>query len=114
MAAGAAIAAIDLVERDPGLVRALHERIRDFRAACAPLRVPLLESATAIQPVVVGDAQRALDVAARLREAGFLVPAIRPPTVPEATSRLRVSICAAHTAGDVQSLAHALGKALAP
>jgi 8-amino-7-oxononanoate synthase len=114
MAAGAAIAAIDLLERDGTRVQALRDRIGEFREACRRHSVRLGESATAIQPVVVGEARRALEVAAALREAGFLVPAIRPPTVPEATSRLRVSLSAAHSRAEVEALAAALARALAP
>ena len=63
-------------------------------------------------PVVLGDEQRALDAAAALLDRGFLVPAIRPPTVPMDTSRLRVSLSAAHALGEVESLARALADAL--
>jgi 8-amino-7-oxononanoate synthase len=72
-----------------------------------------MPSATAIQPIVVGSAARALEVSASLRAGGFLVPAIRPPTVPEGTSRLRISISAAHAHADVESLAAALARSLA-
>jgi 8-amino-7-oxononanoate synthase len=114
LVAAAAIAAMDVVEGPGQPARVLADRIAGFRAACAQLGVTLMPSLTAIQPVAVGDPQRALDVSARLLEAGFLVPAIRPPTVPEGTSRLRVSLSAAHAAADVESLAAALARALAP
>jgi 8-amino-7-oxononanoate synthase len=110
----AAVAAMDVVEGPGQPARVLADRIRAFAAACERQRVALMPSLTAIQPVAVGDPQRALDVSARLLEAGFLVPAIRPPTVPEGTSRLRVSLSAAHSAADVESLAAALARALAP
>ncbi len=61
-----------------------------------------------IVPVVLGDEQRALEAAAALLERGLLVPAIRPPTVPVGTSRLRVTLSAAHTDAEVTSLATAL------
>jgi len=112
--AAAAVAALDVVEGDEAPAAVLGARIATFRAACEAARVALLPSTTAIQPVVVGDPQRAVDVAVRLREAGFFVPAIRPPTVPEGTSRLRVSLSAAHAASDVESLAAALAHALEP
>ncbi|HXN15072.1 MAG TPA: aminotransferase class I/II-fold pyridoxal phosphate-dependent enzyme, partial [Usitatibacter sp.] len=70
-------------------------------------------SATAIQPIIVGSAQRTLELSARLRERGFLVPAIRPPTVPEGKSRLRVSLSAAHTRDEVEALAAAIAASLA-
>ena len=106
-------AAVSLLAEDETLVRSLHARIEAFRAACDRHRVSVGTSTTAIQPIVVGAEARALECAARLREAGFLVPAIRPPTVPEGTSRLRVSLGAAHSSEQVEGLAAALAHALA-
>jgi 8-amino-7-oxononanoate synthase len=111
--AAAASAAMELVETDPSLLERLRSRIAEFRAACAALGVPVTPSETAIQPVIVGPAERALEVSARLAERGLFVPAIRPPTVPKGTSRLRVSLCAAHSRGDVERLARALSESLA-
>ncbi|WP_018995069.1 8-amino-7-oxononanoate synthase [Thioalkalivibrio sp. ALJ2] len=67
---------------------------------------------TPIQPVQIGDAHRASDVAERLLAAGFLVPAIRPPTVPEGQARLRITLSAAHTEAQVDALLRALEQAL--
>ena len=114
MAAGVAIAAMDQVERDPELLAALRARIAQFRGECASHGVAPAQSMTAIQPVIVGETKRALQLAARLHDEGFLVPAIRPPTVPEGTSRLRVSLSAAHDPADVTALAAALARALRP
>jgi 8-amino-7-oxononanoate synthase len=111
--AAAASAAIDLVETDPSLLARLRSRIAEFRAACAALGVPVTPSETAIQPVIVGGAERALEVSARLADRGLFVPAIRPPTVPKGTSRLRVSLSAAHGRADVERLAQALAESLA-
>lgn len=104
----AAIAALDVVDAQPALVATLRERIAEFRAASAALGLKLTDSMTAIQPLVLGDAARAVEAARRLLEQGFVVPAIRPPTVPDGTSRLRVSLSAAHSREDVERLAHAL------
>jgi 8-amino-7-oxononanoate synthase len=79
-----------------------------FRASVARLPWPLLPSRTPIQPIVVGDAREAVRIARALDERGFLVPAIRPPTVPAGTARLRVSLSAAHSLADVEALAGAL------
>ena len=68
----------------------------------------LPRSDTPIQPLIVGDNQAALDLAARLDAAGIRVPAIRPPTVAPGTARLRITLCADHTADDVQALVAAL------
>ena len=110
-AAAVASEALRLVEDDPGLVRALRDRIADFRRAC-DARGIAARSETAIQPVVVGDPRRAVALAARLRGRGHLVPAIRPPTVPEGTARLRISLCAAHSREQVEALAADLHEAL--
>jgi 8-amino-7-oxononanoate synthase len=79
-----------------------------FRERAKGLPWPLLRSFTPIQPLIVGDAQAALRVSERLLGKGILVPAIRPPTVPVGTARLRVSLSAAHEASDVERLARAL------
>jgi 8-amino-7-oxononanoate synthase len=113
MAAAVAKRAVEILAADGEITTRLHRRIAEFRAACGKAGVALLDSTTPIQPVVVGSAARALAVSARLRDAGFLVPAIRPPTVPEGTSRLRISISAAHERAEVESLAAALSLSLA-
>jgi 8-amino-7-oxononanoate synthase len=113
MCAGVAVAAVELLREDPSLVTRLHQRIGALRAACARAGVKLEPSTTAIHPLLLGSAERALDVSARLRDTGFLVPAIRPPTVPDGTSRLRISVSAAHEARDLESLAAALAASLA-
>jgi 8-amino-7-oxononanoate synthase len=71
------------------------------------------ESSTTIVPVVVGDAARALAISAKLEQAGFLVTAIRPPTVPPGTARLRVTLSAAHEEAQVDAFANALVNAIA-
>ena len=112
-AAASAIAAMSLLEEEPAIVARLRNRIAAFRAACERLGVPLTPSETAIQPLILGQARRASDASGRLLERGFLVPAIRPPTVPAETSRLRVSLSAAHSRDDVEALAAALAASLA-
>lgn len=113
VAAAAAIAALDLVDAQPQLVARLRQRVAEFRAASAAIGVRLSESTTAIQPLVLGEAAWAVDASQRLLEQGFLVPAIRPPTVPQGASRLRVSLSAAHSPEDVEQLANALAATLA-
>jgi 8-amino-7-oxononanoate synthase len=113
MMAVAASAALEILEHDRSLLDRLRARIAEFRTACAAAAVPMTPSETAIQPVIVGDAPRAVEVSSRLLERGFLVPAIRPPTVPRGTSRLRVSLAAGHERADVERLAGALAESLA-
>ena len=94
---------------------ALRERlmrnVMRFRAGAERLPWRLAPSRTAIQPLIVGDAAEAVALSAALEDRGVLVPAIRPPTVPEGTSRLRVSLSAAHGDGDVDLLLDALAHA---
>ncbi|MCX7153494.1 MAG: aminotransferase class I/II-fold pyridoxal phosphate-dependent enzyme, partial [Proteobacteria bacterium] len=81
------------------------------RAAAAGVR--LEPSDTPIQPLIIGGNAAALDASAALREQGILVTAIRPPTVPEGSARLRIALSAAHEPGDVAQLAAALNQVLA-
>ena len=110
MAAAVARAAIGRLAADEQLVQRLHRNIALFRARCEARHVPLSPSITAIQPLVLGSAGRALAASKALQEQGFLVPAIRPPTVPEGTSRLRVSLSAGHAGGDIEALVEALAR----
>jgi 8-amino-7-oxononanoate synthase len=71
-----------------------------------------VESRTPIQPVVIGDSARALAIAAALEDAGFHVPAVRPPTVAEGSARLRVILCALHAEAEVEVMLDALAAAL--
>ena len=107
-------AAIGLLERDASLVSTLQSRIVQFRRSALAKRVPLHDSPSAIQPVPIGEPQRAVAASERLLERGFFVPAIRPPTVPEGTSRLRVSLSAAHAPEDIAALVDALSEVTSP
>ncbi len=86
----------------------LAERVERFRAGAAQLGLPLMESSTPIQPLVTGSAARALACSQALRERGLLVTAIRPPTVPEGSARLRITFSAQHDADHVDRLLDAL------
>jgi len=101
----AADAALALIQAGD-LVALLQENIRLFREQVQSL--PLLDSTTAIQPLLIGEDDAAMHAAAALREAGFFVPAIRPPTVPEGTARLRITLSAAHSAHQIRSVGAAL------
>ncbi len=84
--------------------------IQHFKDGATALGLPLKPSDTAIQPVIVGDATAALRLAQALQEQGLYVVPIRPPTVPEGTARLRISLTAAHTQAHVDRLLEALSK----
>ncbi len=96
----AAEAAVDMVEGDVALRERLWRNIRRFAKGLRALGVPA-EPRCAIFPVILGDPEQAMDAARRCRERGLLVKAIRPPTVPEGTSRLRFCLSAAHTEGHI-------------
>lgn len=101
----AALAAI----RDGDTRRArLAQNIEHLRSGASDLPWRLTSSTTPIQPLIVGTDTAALALSQALLERGVFVPAIRPPTVPEGTARLRISLSAAHTAQDVDRLLAAL------
>jgi len=86
----------------------LQSLIAQLKGGLADLPWALMPSATAIQPLLVGDNRAALDLSLALRERGLWVAAIRPPTVPQGTARLRITLSAAHSADDVNRLIGAL------
>lgn len=108
----AALAALRIVEDEPQRRAHLHALIRRFREGAAALGIPLMASRTPIQPVRIGPDATALAVSQRLRARGFWVAAIRPPTVPEGTARLRITLTAAHSGAQVDQLLDALAVAL--
>jgi 8-amino-7-oxononanoate synthase len=82
-----------------------------FRLGARHLGLQLMVSASPIQPIVIGDSQQAVDISNALLQAGFLVSAIRPPTVPQGGARLRVTLSALHDEQQVDWLLDALNKA---
>lgn len=109
--AAATRASLRLVRTEPWRRDHLRNLIAQFRAGAVALGIPLLPSATPIQPVPIGDPERTLAIATRLRETGFLVGGIRPPTVPAGTARLRIALSAAHTQVQIDHLLDALDRA---
>ena len=115
MIAEALRASVRVIQAEDGRrshLRALQQRLREGLAA-AGLPWQLLPSDTAIQPLLIGRNEDALAVMAKLDAQGVWVPAIRPPTVPEGTARLRISLSAAHTLDHVDQLCRALAQAVA-
>ena len=86
----------------------LNALIQRFRRGAQQLGLPLMDSPTPIQPLLIGDPKEALRLGDRLLEHGILVTPIRPPTVPKGTARLRVTLSAAHTEEQVDRLLDAL------
>jgi 8-amino-7-oxononanoate synthase len=109
--AGALLAALELIESESWRRSHLTTLIGQTVSGLAGLRWPLLPSSTAIQPLIIGDNSEALSLMETLRRDGLWVPAIRPPTVPTGTARLRISLSAAHTEHDVDRLLTVLGQA---
>jgi 8-amino-7-oxononanoate synthase len=101
--AGAAIAALDIIESEPELVARPLAKARLFTRL-----MDLPDATSAIVPIVVGEPRRAMDLSRALEAEGFLVGAIRPPTVPEGTARLRVTFTAAHPDAEIERLAAAI------
>ena len=110
--AAATRAAVKVVSEEQWRRDRLNTLINRFRNGARQLAVPLLESHSPIQGVVLGAPGRALQVSARLYEQGLWVAAIRPPTVPHGTSRLRITLSAAHTEREVDQLLDALAGVL--
>lgn len=104
-------ASLRLIEAGDALRARLAGHRATLAAAAPTLRWPLLPSDTAIQPVVVGGNADVLALSAALRKRGLWVPAIRPPTVPAGSARLRISLSAAHTEADLDALCSALQEA---
>ncbi|QKZ07124.1 8-amino-7-oxononanoate synthase [Pseudomonas eucalypticola] len=86
----------------------LANLIRQFRQGAERIGLQLMDSFTPIQPILIGDAARAVRLSQMLRERGLMVTAIRPPTVPAGSARLRVTLSAAHSEAQVQLLLSAL------
>lgn len=110
--AASALAAVEQVRSDDAPRRRLAAHVARFRAGAAERGVDLLPSDTPIQPLVVGEERRALALQAALEERGYLVAAIRPPTVPVGTSRLRITLSAGHDEAQLTGLLDALAESL--
>jgi 8-amino-7-oxononanoate synthase len=111
-AVAASLAALDKLKHNGDQLRAcLNARIAQFKLGVAELGLQLMPSESAIQPLIVGDEDAALNLSDYLLERGVFVPAIRPPTVPVNTSRLRFTFSAAHSESDVSYLLDALVQA---
>ncbi|AYH43164.1 8-amino-7-oxononanoate synthase [Azoarcus sp. DN11] len=106
--ATALLESLDLIEHGDARRVHLTTLIEHLRTGLQLRRWQLMPSRTPIQPVVIGDNAETLAVARALWDAGLWVPAIRPPTVPQGSARLRVSLTAAHTHQDVERLVAAL------
>jgi len=111
--AAATRAALALIRQESGRRERLASLVARFRSAAHAAGVPLGSSSTPIQPVLLGSPAAALAAQRQLAAAGYWVIAIRPPTVPAGSARLRITLSAEHTEAQVDALAAELGAALA-
>ncbi|QYJ80626.1 aminotransferase class I/II-fold pyridoxal phosphate-dependent enzyme [Shewanella acanthi] len=110
--AALALASLEYIEQHSELVEKLNSNISLFKGLCAAAGIKLHGSDTAIQPLVIGDAQQTMDIALRLKSLGVWVGAIRPPTVPQGSARLRITLSASHSEADIAHCIAALAKVL--
>lgn len=106
--ASATRAAIKIIQTEPERRDKLNANITYFRQAIDELNLKTLDSKTAIQPILLGDSETALQATELLRQHGLWITAIRPPTVPEGTARLRITISCEHHQNDIDQLITAL------
>ena len=106
--AAASRAALRVLQLEPWRRERLNDHINRFTSGAAQLGLNLMPSHSAIQPLILGTEDGTLAASALLLDAGFLVTAIRPPTVPVGTSRLRITLSAAHDTADIDRLLDAL------
>lgn len=106
----ATLKSLELLRRETWRREHLAALIRQFRKGAQQMGLQLMDSPTPIQPIVIGDSAKALRLSRLLRERGLLVTAIRPPTVPAGSARLRVTLSAAHSEAQVQLLLNALAE----
>lgn len=106
----ATLKSLELVQQETWRREQLQHLINRFRQGASELGLTLLDSPTPIQPVLVGSNARALMLSALLKAKGIMVGAIRPPTVPAGTARLRITFSAAHTEAQVDRLLDALAE----
>ncbi|MEI7850996.1 MAG: 8-amino-7-oxononanoate synthase [Kiritimatiellales bacterium] len=109
---GAALGAMDVLEASPNLGPCLQANAAYFRELLQAGGLDTLQSASQIIPVVIGDNEKALAVSQRLRERGIIAAAIRPPTVPAGTARLRLSVTLAHLIDDLEFAAKQIVEAV--
>ncbi|MGH8054869.1 MAG: 8-amino-7-oxononanoate synthase [Stenotrophomonas sp.] len=109
--AAASLAAVKLARRDHWRREKLTELIAAFRDGARRQGLELMPSETPIQPLLCGDESTVMALSATLEQSGFLVSAIRPPTVPEGKARLRVTLSALHSVEQVKALIDAITRA---
>ena len=100
----ASIAGIKLIRKNPSLRKSLWNNVRYLKKELDLLNFNLIPSESPIIPILIGDAKKAVDVSKFLYKKGILILAIRPPTVPAKSSRLRMTVMSTHTKKDLEKL----------
>jgi len=104
----ASIAGIKLIRKNPSLRKSLWNNVRYLKKELDLLNFNLIPSESPIIPILIGDAKKAVDMSKLLYKKGILIPAIRPPTVPTRSSRLRMTVMSTHTRKDLERLLEVL------
>ena len=110
--AAATLASLKLVQIESWRREKLQALITQFKQGASQLGLAIMPSITPIQPIIIGDDKRAIKIGKSLEEKGILVGVIRPPTVPEGSARLRITLSANHSEADVIQLLDALEHAI--
>lgn len=108
----AALASFRVIESKPAIRRRLFKNMEIFAHEMKPAGMDFTNHPTPIYPVIVGEEKKALDLSLALAEEGFLVPAVRPPTVPKGKARIRVTLSALHSPAEIKRLTAVLKKLL--
>ena len=95
---------LHIIQNEPEHLQSLNSNISYFRNCCSQTDLAIANSQTAIQPLLIGDDEKAVLISQQLFDSGFLVTAIRPPTVAEGTSRLRITLSAKHNKEHINQL----------
>ena len=108
----ASIAGIKLIQEDPSMRVSLWNNVRFIKDKLNSLNINTISSESQIIPILIGDAKKAVKVSKLLYDNGILIPAIRPPTVPANSSRLRMTVMSSHTKQDLERLSQTLSDVL--
>ncbi len=111
--AAATLTSLKIIVTEPERRNRLHELVGYFQQKARQFELELLPSSTPIQGIILGDNLKALTVSERLFEQGFMVTAIRPPTVPAGTARLRITLSARHSEAQIDALIRSLSASIA-
>ena len=106
--AHATLTSLDIIEQEPWRRENISALVKRFRTGAEQLGLALSNSSTAIQAVLIGDNDAALAASEHLKSQGLYITAIRPPTAPKGTARLRITLCSHHHENDVDQLLSAL------